>query len=323
MSYYPADYDAFVNRSPQGTLFCSTWWLDTVAPERYQILTVEKGGSIHAAWPVILKKSRLGGTAIGMAPLTPWLGVLYRPPVSPKIANQLSEEKSLCVALIKQLPKFSTLDVKFNRHFTYWLPFYWRGFGQITRYTYVLEELSDTDALWQGLRSNARREIRKARHEGVTVEHIEDIEEFLDVHAMTFERQGMRMPYSREFVHRIDQACRSKGVRKIFAGYGKAGDIHAVAYVVWDEKSAYYLMGGGHPEKRTSGATSLVMWEAIKFASTVTDAFDFEGSMIKSVERFFRAFGGQPCPYYAISKTSSPVHFIYAELRKIIRSARG
>ena len=41
------------------------------------------------------------------------------------------------------------------------------------------------------------------------------------------------------------------------------GAVHAVAYVVWDRSAAYYLMGGGDPELRTSGASSLLMWEAI------------------------------------------------------------
>jgi len=254
-----------------------------------------------------------------MAPLTPWLGVLYRPPASPKLANQLSEEKSLCAKLIEQLPRFGALNVKFHRSFNYWLPFYWKGFREATHYTYVLEDLSDLDAIWTGLRGNIRYDIRKARKEGVTVEQIEDIEAFLDVHAMTFKRQGMAMPYSADFVRRVDEACKARSVRKIFAGRGQAGDIHAVAYTVWDNKSAYYLMGGGDLEKRTSGAT---MWEAIQFASTVTSAFDFEGSMIKSVERFFRAFGAKPYPYLVISKINSPLRLAYGTARDIASAVR-
>jgi hypothetical protein len=311
MSLDTVEYNKFVEESLQGTLFCTTWWLNTVAPERYQILTIEKGGTIHGAWPIILNRSRLGETTIGMASLTPWLGVLYRPPASPKLANQLSEQKSLSAELIQKLPKFDALNIKFHRNFDYWSPFYWEGFDQTTRYTYVLENLSDLDAVWQGLRSNIRREIRKANKEGVIVKETENIETFLDLNTMTFERQGMNRPYDADFVRRVDAACKENGVRKIFVGRGRDGAAHAAAYIVWDDKSAYYLMGGGNPDKRTSGATSLVMWEAIKFASTVTNTFDFEGSMIESVERFFRAFGAKPCPYYAVSKINSTLRKIH------------
>jgi hypothetical protein len=74
-------------------------------------------------------------------------------------------------------------------------------------------------------------------------------------------------------------------------------------------------MGGSDPELRNSGANSLCMWEAIKFASTVTKAFDFEGSMIESVERFFRAFGARQVPYFQISKINSPFVKIYRDIR--------
>lgn len=88
--------------------------------------------------------------------------------------------------------------------------------------------------------------------------------------------------------------------------------MHAAAYIIWDENSAYYLMGGGNPELRTSGATSLVMWEAIKFASDVTKHFDFEGSMLEPVERFFRAFGAEQVPYFQISRMSRRMKLLRA-----------
>ncbi len=52
---------------------------------------------------------------------------------------------------------------------------------------------------------------------------------------------------------------------------------------------------------------SFCLWQAIQFASTVTRQFDFEGSMIQPIERFFRAFGGQQTAYHNVSRTSSMV----------------
>jgi hypothetical protein len=316
------EYNDFVASSPQGTLFCTTWWLDAVAPGQYEVLSVKKGGTIHAAWPIVLFRRSVRGGFIGMPPLTPWLGILYRPPASPKLTTRLSNEKELAVALIEKVPAFGSLAVNFHRSFDYWLPLYWQSFEQMTRYTYVLLDLSDLDVIWDGMRSNIRREIRKARKEDVGVTDITDIDSFLEIHKMTFERRGMKLPYDEEIVHRIDIACRAHNCRKMLAARGSEGDIHAVAYIVWDDKSAYYLMGGGDPDKRTSGATSLLMWEAIQFAATVTQAFDFEGSMIESVERFFRAFGATPCPYYAISKVNSPLEIAYRGVRNLAQAIR-
>jgi len=102
----------------------------------------------------------------------------------------------------------------------------------------------------------------------------------------------------------LDQACAPREARKFFFGIDKEGKIHAAVYLVWDENSAFYLMGGGDPELRNSGTTSLCMWEAIQFAAGVTKRFDFEGSMIEPVERFVRAFGAKQYQYFSISKTN-------------------
>jgi hypothetical protein len=39
-------------------------------------------------------------------------------------------------------------------------------------------------------------------------------------------------------------------------------------------------------------------------ARAVTDVFDFHGSMLQPVERFFRAFGGRQTPYLSVTRTS-------------------
>ena len=75
-----------------------------------------------------------------------------------------------------------------------------------------------------------------------------------------------------------------------------------MAFIAWQESSAYYLAGGGDPELRASGAHSLILWEGIRFTAQYTDLFDFEGSMIPGVERFFREFGAIQTPFFTITK---------------------
>jgi hypothetical protein len=125
---------------------------------------------------------------------------------------------------------------------------------------------------------------------------------FLELHEATFDRQKMEMPYSQAFVRRLDEACVANDARKMLFAVDASNRIHAAAYIVWDRESAYYLMAGTDPSLRNTGATSLVLWEAIRFAATVTKKFDFEGSMLEPVERYFRAFGGRQMPYFQITK---------------------
>jgi hypothetical protein len=53
------------------------------------------------------------------------------------------------------------------------------------------------------------------------------------------------------------------------------------------------------------------MWKSILHARQLgLRTFDFEGSMIPEVERYFREFGGKLIPYYEISKAKFPVNLL-------------
>jgi ribosome biogenesis GTPase A len=46
------------------------------------------------------------------------------------------------------------------------------------------------------------------------------------------------------------------------------------------------------------------VWDAITFASTVSDVFDFEGSMNERIEPFFRSFGARQQLLLNVSRMS-------------------
>ena len=166
--------------------------------------------------------------------------------------------------------------------------------------------MSDLDVIWNGFQENIKTDVRKASNRyNLEINTDVDIDKFLDLNDLVFARQNIKSPLSRKFIKNLDRACLRKGNRKIFTAVDQNGKQHAGVYLIWDENSAYYLLGGGDSELRNSGATSLCIWNAIQFASNVTKSFDFEGSMIEPIERFVRGFGGVQTPYLVISKTPS------------------
>ena len=218
------------------------------------------------------------------------------------------------------MPKYHYFSQNWHYSLTNWLPFYWKGFQQTTYYTYTFDDLSNNKLIWNELQENIRTDIRKAKKLNLTVHTDLSIEAFIELIKMTFERQNMLMPYSENILKNLLNISISRNQCKWFIAQDKKGYNHAGVLIVWDENSAYYLMGGGNPNLRNSGATSLCMWEAITFASTVTKKFDFEGSMIESVERFFRAFGAAQKPYIHITKTPSKGLRIAMAFKKAFRS---
>lgn len=295
------DIEDFITSSPQGSIFCRPWWLEAVAPGQWDYLIEFKGNNIAAMMPIVWRTENQR-RIIGHPPLTQTLGILF-PEFNCKYVKMVSHQTDLIKKLIDLLPDFIFFQQNFNYNFTNWMPFLWKGFNQTTRYTYVIHDLTDLDEIWKGFRENIKTDIRKAEKK-VRVTDNPDIDTFLNLNELTFKRQGQKLPYTREFVKRLDNTLKEHDARKMFFAVDDDERMHAATYIVWDEKSAYYLMSGADPELRNSGATSLLIWESIKFASQVSKKFDFEGSIMEPIERFFRAFGGKQMPYFQIIRKS-------------------
>jgi lipid II:glycine glycyltransferase (peptidoglycan interpeptide bridge formation enzyme) len=284
------------------SIFQRSWWLDALAPNTWEEVKIEKNGEIVARLPYIVKK-KMGLTILTKPALTQTLGPWIVSSTA-KYSKQIGQQKELFTELIQKLPPHDYFNQSFHYSIANWQPFYWQGYTIKACCTYVIEDLTDLDQVWSGFQENIRREIRKAEKQ-VTVRSDLSLDRFLDLNDLTFRRQGEKAPYTREFVYGLDRACVEHQARKMFFAEDAQGRIHAALYMIWDENSAYYLMGGADPELRNSGASSLLMWEAIQFAATVTKKFDFEGSSMEPIERFVRSFGGKQVQFYNVTKIST------------------
>jgi hypothetical protein len=64
----------------------------------------------------------------------------------------------------------------------------------------------------------------------------------------------------------------------------------------------YYLIPCYDPQYKSSGASALLVLEAIKLAQRLGVAFDFEGSMIKGIANHYKQFGSTATYYYSVEK---------------------
>ena len=278
-------------------VFSRDWWLDAACGEDWDVLVMKKKGRVYAALPLYIPCNNI----ISMPNYTQTMGVWFAPAASDtKYSSLLEHRQSICKLFIEQLKPFKSFRQNFSHEFTDWLPFYWEGYSQTTRYTYILDDLKDTDRLLSNMSQQIRRNIKNAEDQSIAVCRGLNADEFLTIQSLTFERQNKRNTQSSDVLRRLIDVSRQRGQGDVFGGYDKDGNLHAAAFVVWQNSSAYYIAGGGDPALRSSGAQSLVLWEAIKYVSQFTNNFDFEGSMLPGVERFFREFGGRQTPYFMI-----------------------
>ncbi len=320
MKTMQGQYRAFCASREDLPVFHQDWWLDTVCgAEGWGASVYEEKGQIRAVMPYRISQ-KFGLRFLHMPRLTPFLGPWIDPVwLDVKYPIRLGREKDAMQAMIDAMPKAAYVNQRWKHDLPNWLPFFWRGFEQSSTCTYRINNVGDIAAVWDGLQSNIRREIRKA--EGrfqIKLREGNDMAGFIDLHEKTFLRQGISMPYSRAFMEKLDKALAQRNARRIFIAEDDQGRAHAAVYLMWDSNCAYYLMGGGDPDLRTSGATSWVMWEAIQCAATIVPNFDFEGSMMEHVERFFRGFGAVQTPCNLVTRAHPAVSTVM-HVRKVVK----
>jgi lipid II:glycine glycyltransferase (peptidoglycan interpeptide bridge formation enzyme) len=150
--------------------------------------------------------------------------------------------------------------------------------------------------------AQVRRNITKAKEKHrLSVRRGIPTADFLRVCSLSFERQGKKARHT-DVLQRLINVCRERGQGELWGCYDESGRLHAAAFIVWQASAAWYIAGGADPSLRDSGAHALVLWEAIQAVAAYTSRFDFEGSMLPGVERFFREFGATQTPYFTISK---------------------
>jgi hypothetical protein len=305
----PESTPAAMERPTSYCIFQEPWWLDAVAPGAWREITVSSGGVLRARWPFYEEKRGLFHV-ITLPPLTHRLGPWLDLGDATKSARRYELEKDLTNALLEQLPSYDILQINCHSGITNMLPFVWNGFEETARYTYVIDLAQSEEELWGALRENIRRESRKARKQ-LTIETTTDIEACIELIGKSYARQGNPNPFDSAPMRRLDAACAQRGRREILVARDETGALHAALYLVWDSKVTYYLAGGADPELRTSGAHSLLVWEAILRSKARSVEFDMTGSMVESIERFFRAFGGQQRVYFSLNKMSRRARFAW------------
>lgn len=282
------------------SIFETDWWLDAVAEGSWErISVVNKNNEVIASFPIV-KRRRFGQKILSEPTLTQTLGI-YIEDTGAKLCKKKEKQKKLINQIIERLPKGYQYDFYLDSNNDYVLPFIWSGFRVEPYFSYRIDDLSDMEEVWKGFKENIKTDIRKAK-KIVTVEETDDIEVMIDMQVKTFERQGRKSPSNKEIIRCFDKAAKEHNSRLILQAKDEEGNIHAATYFLYDDERCYYLLGGGDPQYRNSGANSLLIWEGIQFASTKSKIFDFEGSMIEDIERFVRGFGSKEHVYYRVKK---------------------
>lgn len=288
-------------------IYSQPWWMDAVCePENWDVWLYESGTDVLAAMPYYFEK-RGNYRYITKALMTQTNGIHFkRIPGSKLVAEAKFQEKVINAACahIKGLG-VDVYEQQYPPSFQNWQPFFWNNYTNVLRYTYIIPDTGDWAKVEENISTNYRKNIRKGQRL-TSISAWTDKDAFYTEHERVFLRQGKRCPFGREFWNRLYDACTAHEAGQMFRAVDNGGNLHALQFLVWDQRYVYLLFGGYMPEFSSSQAYPALIYHGIRLAHEKGLAYDFEGSMVRQIAVAIRQFGAVPTPYYRIRKVFNP-----------------
>ncbi len=316
-----AAWDALVQRSPQGSLFCESWFA-AAAREPVQRWAVMQKGALKAG--LCLPVSADGRRVI--APdLTIYAGLLYDLDAERQRVKRRHDEFQIAEFVAAELAaRFDGVELQLAPQIEDLRPWLWHDYHGPAearyqtdlRYTTVLdisplqglggqEAAAQQSPLFAEMETVRRYSVREGWKKGGRVEIVHDNAALLDFYRALMSAQGQPPEEAKlQAMAGVMQGLFEHGRGAIFHVLDAEGRLlYAVAYG-WDERRAYYLYGAGSPERSTPWQGTLAHWVAFQYLAQEHGLGEVDLEGVNSPQRgwFKLGFGGDLVPYCCVRR---------------------
>ncbi|MDR3156981.1 MAG: hypothetical protein LBT69_03605 [Lactobacillales bacterium] len=296
------------DKGKQIPIFSKYWWMDTVCgSDNWDVWIYEKSGTVFAVMPYYWEQ-RGKYKYITRPVLTQNNGIIFFYPSNQKYTRRLSFEEEIINSAVEFIDNLDVdvYEQQYRYTFDNFVPFYWNNFSALTRYTFVIEDTTDIEKIFNNFDSKMKNCVRKGRKEtSVFIDDI-SIDDFYSEHKKIYLKQSMECPISYDLWFRLYRVCKEYNCCKILCARDNNDNVHSILFMIWDSESVYLLLGGSMPQFSWSNSYSMLIFESIKMASKMGLAYDFEGSVISKINRSYREFGGIQKSYFRVRKVYNP-----------------
>ena len=282
------------------------WWLDTASKENWDVIFAKIHDEIVGFF-VFSYQKKLGKTIVTNLPLTQYSGPFIFYPTNLNKSEIHSFENKVYTSIIDQLNSKNIDFIEINCHHSFknWQQFFWSGYKQTTKYTYILENISNKETLLKEMSYSQRaKRIKKAGNDYYFSLDL-SAEDFYDFYKSNLKDLDKTIFYNKEFFLKLYNAAKKRNQGQIISIYSKDNELLAALWTIWDSEFAYNMIMTSDKKKKCSEGTTLLIWETIDFLKDKTKNYDFEGSMIKGVALRNQSYGATALPYHSISKSNS------------------
>ncbi len=291
-----------------GTIFNTIDWLKTFEGNARAYGIYDKGDNLIGGFSTY-KENKYGFKIYCNPPFTPCIGPFLETKATNPVTvmNVWKKVLSSMADFIERLP-YSVISICLNQNIVDTQPFIWRKFKVTPGYTYVLDLSRSIEDIHNRLSVETRHHIKKGAKDGLVVKQVDDFGIVRSLVLKTFLRQGKKA--HEYYLGRILFEFANRDNSFAFAVFRDDKPI-AASFCTHDSHTAFLLLSGYDHENKHHGAGPMAVSEAISCArESGLKYFDFEGSMIPQIEKYFRGFGGKLRPYYRINKAKLPLEIL-------------
>jgi lipid II:glycine glycyltransferase (peptidoglycan interpeptide bridge formation enzyme) len=282
-------------------IFGSENWL-SIYGSQLNIIGIYKDENQLIGGFYFLKVKKYGLTFAKLPPYTPHCGLFFvSETTNISSGNNFYKEIITEVCNYVSKEKAAVNILAFPKNITDMQPFIWNNFKVIPNYTYQIDLVKDIESIKNNFDSKNRNVINKVSKEDLTLEEntLSELELYNFFNKVLSKAKANI--YAKELKNIFSRFSTTENSFSLISK--KHGKVIGAVFCIYDNITCYYLLGGTVKYENINGVNNLLILKSLEKAQTLgCKVFDFEGSMLKGVEKFFRSFGGQLIPYYTINK---------------------
>jgi hypothetical protein len=278
-------YDACIAKAKNSRVYAYSWYLNIVCHNDWEILILD---DYKAVMPLAFKrvKKQFLKRKIVQAHFCQQLGVFSGSMITNDVMN----------VFITNFIKLNPVNYNFNADNSTLLI---DENKFLKRDNYELNLNTDYSLISKNYTKGLKSNIKKGQ--------TNDLKIIKDLSFSEFKQ--LKIDNSRHKINRnlfaIMQAITTELIdRKLGEFYAvyKDSELVSASFFINTKYRITYLLSANNDHGKTFGATSFLLNHVIKTNSNTNKIFDFEGSMIPGVAKFFKSFGSKNNPYLVYSK---------------------
>jgi len=168
----------------------------------------------------------------------------------------------------------------------------------------VLPLMSDYSEVSQQYTQNTKRNISKAKKEGVSIMKGLNPADFISAKKLADRVKSNPLSFDR--LARIISFSLSESTGTIYAAYTAVNELCAAAFFLHSGNRVVYLSAFSDEEGKQNSAMHLIVDEFIRDFAGSSILLDFEGSSLEGVARFYKGFGAHTETYFQLKMNRLP-----------------